>query len=151
MSQSGKSDNNSNKDKRRENIFEIMDNIIDQLNKTKKLFIIMILTIMIIPPIAFVATFALVGPPFQFERGPGNTNEMHNGIGPPGFGAPFGIARLVPILIVLVWVGIGIRQWFVLSKWSKKYERYKELQKSIDKKLDYSNEQDESKKELDQK
>jgi hypothetical protein len=39
----------------------------------------MILTITIIPPIAFVATFALVGPPFHSERGPGNTNEMHNG------------------------------------------------------------------------
>jgi hypothetical protein len=31
-----------------------MDGIIDQLNKTKKLFIIMLLTIMIIPPIAFM-------------------------------------------------------------------------------------------------
>jgi hypothetical protein len=39
-----------------------------------------------------------------------NTNEMHNGIGPPGFGAAFGIARFVPILIVIVWLGIGIRQ-----------------------------------------
>jgi hypothetical protein len=68
MSQSGKSDNNSNKDKRRENIFEIMDNIIDQLNKTKKLFITMILIIMIIPPIAFVATFALVAHPFTLRE-----------------------------------------------------------------------------------
>jgi hypothetical protein len=151
MSQSGKDDssssnNNNNNNKRRENIFEIMDNIIDQLNKTKKLFIIMILTVMIIPPIAFVATFALVGPPFHFERGSGSTSEMHDGIGPPGFGAAFGIARLVPILIVLAWLGIGIRQWFILSKWSKKYERYKELQKSIDGKLDYSNEQDDQKR-----
>jgi hypothetical protein len=35
-----------------------------------------------------------------------------------------------------VWLGIGIRQWFVLSKWSKKYERYKELQKMVDEKLE---------------
>jgi hypothetical protein len=34
----------------RENIFQILDGIITQLNKTKKMFIIMILTIMIIPP-----------------------------------------------------------------------------------------------------
>jgi hypothetical protein len=27
----------------------------------------------------------------------------------------------------------------VLSKWSKKYERYKELQKRVDEKLDYDN------------
>ena len=51
----------------RENIFQIMDGIITQLNKTKKMFIIMILTIMIIPPIAFALTFALFGPPFHFD------------------------------------------------------------------------------------
>jgi hypothetical protein len=49
------------------------------------------------------------------------------------------LARIVPILVSLIWLGIGIRQWFVLSKWSKKYERYKELQKRIDAKLDYGN------------
>jgi hypothetical protein len=147
MSQSGKDEtDSSNNNKRRENIFEIMDNIINQLNKTKKLFIIMILTIMIIPPIAFAATFALLGPPLHFEGGAGSRNEAHGGMGFPGFGSAFGIARLVPILIVLAWLGIGIRQWFVLSKWSKKYQRYKELQKRIDEKLDYSNNQDESKK-----
>jgi hypothetical protein len=55
----------------------------------------------------------------------------------------FGIARVVPFLISLIWSGIGIRQWFVLSKWTKKYERYKELQKKIDEKLDYDNADDE--------
>jgi len=32
-------------------------------------------------------------------------------------------------------MGIGIRQWFVLSKWDKKYKKYRELQKKIDKDL----------------
>jgi hypothetical protein len=139
MSQSDKDNNNESKNSNsnisnnhRENVFEIMDNIIDQLNKTKKLFIIMILTIMIIPPIAFAVTFAFLGPPFHFEGGRG----AHDRIGPPVFGTTTDIARLVPIVIVLVWLGIGIRQWFILSKWSKKYERYKELQKRIDEKLE---------------
>jgi hypothetical protein len=34
----------------------------------------------------------------------------------------------------------------VLSKWSKKYERYKELQKRVNEKLDYDDD-DEGKKE----
>jgi len=46
-----------------ENLFQIMDGIISQLNKTKKMFIIMILTLLILPPISFVITFALLGPP----------------------------------------------------------------------------------------
>lgn len=113
------------------NIFQIMDGIIAQLNRTKKMFIIMILTIMIIPPIAFAVTFALVGPPFHFDTD-------GRGGRPDSFGPPpqIAVARMVPILISLVWLGIGIWQWFVLSKWSKKYERYKELQKRVDEKLD---------------
>jgi hypothetical protein len=117
-----------------ENLFQIIDGIISQLNRTKKMFIIMILTIMILPPISFLITFALLGPP-MFFGGPG----MHpEGIG-PGFAPGFTLARTVPILIFLVWLGIGIRQWIVLSKWSKKYEHYRELQKKIDEKLDYDN------------
>jgi hypothetical protein len=116
-----------------------MDGIIHQLNRTKKMFIIMILTIMIIPPIAFAVTFALLGPPFPFHDGGG---PSHDRVGPV-FNPAFGIARVVPFLISLIWLGIGIWQWFVLSKWTKKYERYKELQKKIDDKLsDYENADD---------
>ena len=125
---SNKEDNNDNKS--RENIFQIMDGIIAQLNRTKKMFIIMILSLMIIPPIAFAVTFAFLGPPFHFDAG-------SRGGPPDSFGPPqFAVARIVPILVSLVWLGIGIRQWFVLSRWSKKYERYKELQKRVDEKLD---------------
>jgi hypothetical protein len=130
-------DNNSNNNTKRdsENLFQIMDGIIHQLNTTKKIFIIMILTIMIIPPLSFVITFALFGPPFPFD---GSNRILHERFGPPlQFGHYFGIARFVPFLISLVWLGIGIRQWFVLSKWTRKYERYKELQRKIDQKLDY--------------
>jgi len=129
---------NTNGGQPKENLFQIMDGIIHQLNRTKKMFIIMILTIMIIPPIAFAVTFALLGPPFPFH----DTGGPHDRFG-PGFNPAFGIARVVPFLISLIWLGIGIWQWFVLSKWTKKYERYKELQKKIDEKLsDYDNADD---------
>ena len=122
----------SEKKKGDENLFQIIDGIISQLNRTKKMFIIMILTLMILPPISFVITFALLGPPMFFGGG---------GTHPGGFGHGFGLARAVPIVIFLIWLGIGIRQWFVLSKWTKKYERYKELQKKIDEKLDYDSDE----------
>jgi hypothetical protein len=115
-----------------ENLFQIMDGIISQLNKTKKMFILMIITILILPPISFVITFAIFGPPMFFD------SSMHHerfGFGGGGFGHGFPLARTIPILIFLIWLGIGIRQWFVLSKWTKKYERYKELQKKVDEKL----------------
>ncbi len=124
--------NDNGKDKaQRENIFKIMDGIIAQLNKTKKMFIFMILTIMIIPPITFALTFELLGPPHNFHDGSPNREGFDQSFN------HFRIARHVPLLISLVWLGIGIWQWVVLSKWSKKYKHYKEVQKRIDKKLDF--------------
>jgi len=162
-----------------------MDGIIDQLNKTKKLFIIMLLTIMIIPPIAFMLSFMLFGFPFHDDsqnggngwwwndggREDGRHVGMHasrnDEIGSIGAGdssssninnseqtfgeipsntkpweegsnsnPSFRYLPLIPVIVVLVWLGIGIRQWFVLSKWDKKYKKYKEMQKKIDEKLD---------------
>jgi hypothetical protein len=126
----------------KENIFQIMDGIIIQLNKTKKIFIIMILSIMIVPPITFAVTFALLGPPFPFH----DVRPSHDRFG-PGFNPLLRIGYMIPVIISIVWLGVGIWQWFVLSKWSKKYERYKELQRRIDDKLDYGNNHDEDKKE----
>jgi hypothetical protein len=40
-----------------------------------------------------------------------------------------------PIIVVLVWLGVGIRWWYVVSIYTK--EQYKKLQKKIDQKLDY--------------
>lgn len=125
------------KEDRNENLFEIMDGIISQLNKTKRMFILMIITILILPPISFVITFAVFGPPMFFNDGDGSVRHEGFRFGPGGFGHGFAVARIIPILIFIVWLGIGIRQWFVLSKWTKRYERYKELQKKIDEKLDY--------------
>jgi hypothetical protein len=53
-------------------------------------------------------------------------------------GPSFPFVPVIPIAVVLVWLGVGIRQWYILSKWAKKYEQYKELQKKIDEKLDYA-------------
>jgi hypothetical protein len=127
--------NEKKKEDHNENLFQIMDGIISQLNKTKKMFILMIITILILPPISFVITFIIFGPPMFFDGA-----SMHHdgfGFGAGGFGRGFAPARAIPILIFLIWLTIGIRQWFVLSKWAKRYERYKELQKKIDEKLDY--------------
>lgn len=129
----------SGKNHDNENLFQVMDGIILQLNRTKNMFIIMILTIMILPPISFAITFALLGPPMFF--GPGGPGMHPEGFGPVFWHGPFALVRIVPIVIFLVWLGIGIRQWFVLSKWTKKYERYKELQRKVDEKLDYDNDE----------
>ena len=145
MKKSNSDDNNNNNSDNNNtrsdsSIFYIMDGIIDQLNKTKKLFIIMLLTIMIIPPIAFMLTFMLFG--FPFHDGGYNNWTRNDSWGDgssstsnSGFHSPFRYLPLIPVIVFIVWLGIGIRQWFILSKWDKKYKKYRELQKKIDKDL----------------
>jgi uncharacterized membrane protein len=107
-----------------------MDQVVNQLNRTKKMFILMIVSIVVVVPTTFIVTFALAG-------GDSFWNGQQHG-GPPDASA-FGIARGIVIVFVLAWIIIGIKQWLVLSKWTQRYEVYKELQKKIDEKLDYGN------------
>ncbi|HKX82012.1 MAG TPA: hypothetical protein VJL54_07115 [Nitrososphaera sp.] len=116
-----------------ENLFHIMDGIIQQINNTKKIFVTLIVVHLIVVPAAFVVTFAIFGPPFG-----GGGMWWHRG-GPDLL--PFPFVPIIPIVVVLVWLGVGIRQWYLLSKWTKKYEQYKALQKKIDEKLDYDDDE----------
>jgi hypothetical protein len=135
------------KDKPVENIFRITDEIVHNLNKTKKMIILMIVSIVIVLPVTHIITFALIGetvfddggqgPPLRFNDRSGGGD----GDGPPDSPA-FRIVQAVVIGTILFWIGIGIRQWFVLSKWTKKYKQYKQLQKKIDEKLDYDSDND---------
>ena len=123
-------------EKDRENIFQIMDGIIDQLNRTKRTFILMIITIMVVIPVSFAISFAVSGPPFPYH-GPGPWGDHPGPWGPRGEGDSdvFWPARAIPFLLALAWLVVGVRQWIILNRWTKKYETYRELQRKIDEKL----------------
>lgn len=130
----------------RENIFKIMDGIIDQLNRTKKTFILMVITIMVVIPVSFAISFAVMGPPFPYHDG-GGPPWWRGGAGPDSDPDPdrFWLARAIPFFVAIAWLAVGIRQWLILNKWSKKYETYRELQRKIDEKLADEKNNDESK------
>lgn len=139
---------------KKENIFEILDGVMIQLGRTKKMFMIMILTTLIIPPIALLVSTAVLDSPFedkfqkrmeerlQHKLDSGKiTQEEYDRFKdrvvdkekPPVLLRP---PQMIIFVISLVWLGIGIRQWTVLSKWDKKYQKFKKQQEDIDKKLD---------------
>ena len=115
---------------------------------------IMILTTLIIPPIALLAMTSAYDSPFndRFEkRLEDRLNEqLRNGkitlaeankiksqfIDQHRGQVLLQPAQLVIFAISLVWLGIGIKQWFSISKWDKKYQKFKERQEQVDKKLD---------------
>jgi hypothetical protein len=83
---------------------------------------------MIIPPIAFMLSFSNLGSPFPFDNRNETSDEKSWDTKPS---PSFRFLPLVPIIIVLVWLGIGIRQWFVLSKWDKKYKNIKNFKNRL--------------------
>ncbi|HYZ94172.1 MAG TPA: hypothetical protein VE566_00260 [Nitrososphaeraceae archaeon] len=98
----------------RENLLEILDNVIHQLDFTKKMVIIMVLSFIIVVPI-----IAYIGLLSQSTAG---------------------VGRFIPIIggvVFLVWLGVGIRQWIVFSRWTQKYRKYKEEQKKVEESLDF--------------
>jgi uncharacterized membrane protein len=100
-----------------ENLLEILDNVIRQLDFTKKMIIIMVLSFIIIIPAAAVIIGAL------------SISDTELGVAIP----------IIAVTVFLVWLGVGIRQWIVFSRWSKKYRHYKEQQKKVDERLDFDN------------
>jgi energy-coupling factor transporter transmembrane protein EcfT len=98
----------------RENLLEILDNVIHQLDFTKKIVIIMVLSFIIIVPI--IAYLGLMSQ------------------------STAGVGKFIPIIggaVFLVWLGVGIRQWIVFSKWTRKYRMYKKVQKKVEESLDF--------------
>jgi hypothetical protein len=91
----------------------------------------MVITIMVVIPLTFAVTSAVIDHPFPTHRPWGHGGFPGDRPEPSNFWA----VRLIPFAIALIWLGVGIRQWFVLNKWTKKYEHYKELQKKLDEKL----------------
>jgi len=102
-----------NEDVTANNIFRITDELVYQVDKTKKMIIIMIIAVVVAVPVSWH-----VAPIF------GGSNN-------------FRLVGYATILIAAIFLAIGVRQWFVLSKWTKKYKNYQALQKRIDDKLDF--------------
>ncbi len=97
-----------------ENIFRIADELVHQIDRTKKMIIIMILAIVVAVPVSWHVAPLLTNTPDSFR-----------------------IVGYTTIAIAIAFLAIGVRQWLILSRWTKKYKTYKELQRKIDEKLDF--------------
>jgi hypothetical protein len=98
----------------RENLLEILDNVIHQLDFMRKMVIIMAISFIIIVPI--IAVLGLMSQ------------------------STAGVGVFIPIIggaVFLVWLGVGIRQWIVFSRWMRKYREFKALQKKVEESLDF--------------
>lgn len=114
--------NSSKKGTDPENLPDMLDNVIRQLNFNRKIIIIMVLSfVIIVPVIAYIAVLSQ---------------------------STAGVGKFIPIIggaVFLAWLGVGIRQWMVFSKWLRNLRLYKERQKELEDLLDFEKNDDEGK------
>jgi preprotein translocase subunit SecG len=114
------------------NLFKIIDGIVSQLDRTKKIFLTILLAITIIPPVALVVTVILDTSKSAAQGGASNDWDLRlEDI--PGFLFNF---NNTPLVISVIGVAIALWQWTILSKWTKRYKHYKERRDKIDRKFD---------------
>jgi len=95
-----------------ESILRITDELVHQVDITKKIVLLMIVAVVIAVPVSWhLAPFVK--------------------------GVPFRLVGYVAIATAVIFIAIGARQWYALSTWTRKYKAYKEMQKKIDAKLDF--------------
>ncbi len=99
-------------------IFKTMDDMVEQINKTKKVFMILLVTI-IIPPVILEIVFTVLDISYE---------SLHSESGDV-------IHTIVFIMFIGIWVGLGGRYLIVLNKLTKRYQEFKESQEKLDKKL----------------
>jgi hypothetical protein len=101
-----------------DNILRIADELVGQVDKAKKYVVAMIVAVIVAIPLSWHVTPLFLGTPYNFR-----------------------VAGIVTIVIAVVFIAVGVRQWMILSKWTERYKAYKELQAKIDAKLDFEKDQ----------
>lgn len=181
-------DKNEHNENTRESIFQIMDNIMIQMSHTKKMFLVMVLTILILPPIGLLIMTSVFDNPFYpdaegFERHEewedksyqlrdmlleissmpkeqqadkleevlqsaqyielsSRIQELSEEFAEferdPPVNEKLRVKPLQLIIFVIsgIWLGIGVRQWYIFTKWDSKYKRFKQRQEELERKLD---------------
>lgn len=103
---------NKESDPSENNIFRIADELVHQVDRTKRMVLIMIIAVIIAVPTTWHLAPLVKGIPFQ-------------------------AVGYVAIATAIIFVAVALRQWTMLSKWTRKYKAYKEMQKKVDEKLDF--------------
>ena len=145
---------NNNREKRHDSFFEIVDNAMNSLNITRKMFLFMIITAVVVP------SSLLVGLTIAVEPSPESAKVVRQNflleqlknedISQEEYIAEMELVKEMPMFVfgngmiihltilgvALSWLAYGIKQWFVLTKWRKKYDAFKAKRRETDKMLD---------------
>ncbi len=113
---------NSDIEKSRFSIIEMIDSFIDKLNKTRKALLGISVSALLLAPLAIgLSAYLITHPHFFFVL------EEYDEFG------TFLVMSLCAIIIVsMVWLILGVRQYMMLKSWNAKYSSYIKRKEQID-------------------
>lgn len=181
-------DHSINRENENRSVFAILDNIMLELNRTKKIFIFMFFSIMILPITTIIIIVSTLDDSFpsrddfnqkvrelntiaqkmkndfvqlenlpleereeslqiilnspEYKESVSKIDEISSNIDERQDGQkPFlkqykNEIRIITFILSITWIILGVRQYIILSRWGKRYDRFKEMKKEIDNKFD---------------
>jgi hypothetical protein len=117
----------SDPEKRRNNIFEVLDELIFHLNTTKSMFTLLIVSSFILAPLAIiVAAVITLHPAFL--------GVLLNRL--PGVGTIIIAFIAITVVLSALWLAIGIKERAFFSAWNTRFNRFISLRERIDRELE---------------
>jgi hypothetical protein len=120
------SEDEKEKQEKRDNIFEVLDDLIYHLNTTRNMFTFLIISSFILAPLSFIVAAVFVLYPrflnLLLQRA-------------PELGAIVILFIGISVVLAGVWLTIGIKERSFFSKWNKRFNRFMSLKERVDKEL----------------
>jgi hypothetical protein len=117
---------NEEKAGERTSLLETIDDLIYHMNDARMLFVILSISSFIIAPISIIVAMVITLHPdalrFLLIRN-------------PVFGITFLIYIIFTVIMSLVWLYIGSREYRFLSRWNERFKRYMSLKEKVDREL----------------
>ncbi len=114
-------------EKRRNNIFEVLDELIFHLNTTKSMFTFLIVTSFILAPLALIVAAVIT-------VHPGFLALLMRRL--PSIGLMIIIFIGITVILASVWLYIGLMERSFFSEWNKRFSRFISLKERIDRELE---------------
>lgn len=109
----------------RKGILNLLDGFIEQVQSTRKVLLGVSASAMILAPLAIALSAYLMLHPAFFA-----VLEIEN-----EFGLVLSVLLAAVIIISLVWLVAGIRQYYSMSAWKRRYSEYLKEKEEMDRKI----------------
>lgn len=107
------------KESHEETILQITDRLVQELNNARKLIIITISTIIIAVPLSWHIAPLIAATPYRFS-----------------------VVGVIFVVISILFLILGVRQWAIISRFTRKYRSYKERMREVESRLDFEDEKE---------